>query len=275
MICIFCNQENDSKSVEHIVSESLGNKDYVMQKGEVCDACNNKFSDFEKKALSNSIFVVERARLGIESKKGSTAKGKIKELTIEGDKSFKEGLINVSGLNKDNLKEFNPLTKEAKLRFKTFDKSEVAASKLFLKIALESIYKSQKKLFSKYNFSDLKDFLTGVNNVDWPFIGTSLELSEFKSVPTFTDKHRLHKTPCRISFSELDEDTLLFKFKYGGADFIINLLNRKLDWIVAYTSGQENICELYPEHYKTKLEKHIAKSEKAGVDIKNVIDNVQ
>lgn len=265
MICIFCKKENTSISVEHIVSEALGNKDYVMQKGEVCDACNNKFSSFENTALSNSIFVMERARLGIETKKGSTAKGKIKELTIEGDKSFQEGLINVSGLNKDNLKEINPVTREAKLQIKTFDKSEVAASKLFLKIALESIYKSQRKLFNKYDFSELQDFLMGTNNVDWPFVGTSLELTEFKSVPTFTDKHKLNKTPCRISFSEVNENTLLFKFKFGGPEFIINLLNRNLDWIVDYNSPEENICELYPEHYKKKLEKHIAKTTAAEI----------
>ena len=74
MKCIICDSEDESKSVEHIVSESFGNKEYVMQKGEVCDICNGRFSKCEQSALSNSVFVMERARFGVESKKGRTAK---------------------------------------------------------------------------------------------------------------------------------------------------------------------------------------------------------
>lgn len=76
MHCIFCNLENQAKSVEHIVSEAFGNKDYVAQKGRVCDSCNNNFSKFEGVALSNSIFAMERARNGIPTKKKEMQKEK-------------------------------------------------------------------------------------------------------------------------------------------------------------------------------------------------------
>jgi hypothetical protein len=45
MNCIFCTQNSEnSKSVEHIVPESLGNKSTVLSKGIVCDGCNNYFA---------------------------------------------------------------------------------------------------------------------------------------------------------------------------------------------------------------------------------------
>ena len=85
MKCIICDKENESQSIEHIVPESLGNKSYIMVKGSICDSCNRGFSTFEKKALGNSVLLMERARQGIPSKKGKTAKGEIKGLGIEGD----------------------------------------------------------------------------------------------------------------------------------------------------------------------------------------------
>jgi HNH endonuclease len=45
MRCIFCkNDSSKSKSVEHIIPESLGNTTKVLPKGIVCDTCNNYFA---------------------------------------------------------------------------------------------------------------------------------------------------------------------------------------------------------------------------------------
>lgn len=45
MRCIFCLEaSNVSRSVEHIIPESLGNKDHVLPPGVVCDKCNNYFA---------------------------------------------------------------------------------------------------------------------------------------------------------------------------------------------------------------------------------------
>lgn len=82
MKCIFCDNENNAKSVEHIVPESFGNTFYALPKGSVCDDCNNNFSKFEGKALTNTVFVVERARFGVVTKKGKNAKGKVNELIV-------------------------------------------------------------------------------------------------------------------------------------------------------------------------------------------------
>lgn len=45
MNCIFCKEDSTaSRSVEHIVPESLWNTKHVLTPGVVCDACNNYFS---------------------------------------------------------------------------------------------------------------------------------------------------------------------------------------------------------------------------------------
>lgn len=72
MICIFCKQNSDvSKSIEHIIPESLGNKEHVLPVGVVCDRCNNYFSNkIEKPLMELSYFVSVRHRNSIENKKG-------------------------------------------------------------------------------------------------------------------------------------------------------------------------------------------------------------
>lgn len=72
MNCIFCKQCSDnSKSVEHILPESLANKEHILPKGIVCDACNNYFATkIEKVVLDKPYFRNVRYRNFIETKKG-------------------------------------------------------------------------------------------------------------------------------------------------------------------------------------------------------------
>lgn len=45
MHCLFCKcDSSDSRSIEHIIPESLGNTDYTLPQGFVCDKCNNYFA---------------------------------------------------------------------------------------------------------------------------------------------------------------------------------------------------------------------------------------
>ena len=72
MKCIFCKHiSDDSKSVEHIIPESLGNTKNVLPRGVVCDKCNNYFSrKIEQPLLGQPFFKNLRGRNWIESKKG-------------------------------------------------------------------------------------------------------------------------------------------------------------------------------------------------------------
>jgi hypothetical protein len=72
MDCIFCHNNSDnSNSVEHIIPESLGNKNIILWKGAVCDACNNYFArKIEKELLEQSYFISLRHRKFIKNKRG-------------------------------------------------------------------------------------------------------------------------------------------------------------------------------------------------------------
>ena len=76
MQCIFCHKDSStSKSVEHIIPESLGNKEHILPKGYVCDTCNNYFSvKIEKELLSQPYFASMRRRNDIRTKHGRYAK---------------------------------------------------------------------------------------------------------------------------------------------------------------------------------------------------------
>lgn len=59
MHCVYCNcllTNDNTKSVEHIIPESLGNKEYVLASGLICDKCNNYFArEIEKPFLEKDI----------------------------------------------------------------------------------------------------------------------------------------------------------------------------------------------------------------------------
>jgi hypothetical protein len=68
------------------------------------------------------------------------------------------------------------------------------------------------------------------------------------------DKCRLKKNYCILKYLIVSEDTLLFKFKFGAISMIINVLNRKLDWIKEILEQDEK-ARLYPEHFRDKIVK--------------------
>ncbi|MDR1792646.1 MAG: HNH endonuclease [Bacteroidales bacterium] len=72
MNCIFCHAVSDNcKSIEHIIPESLGNKEHTLWKGAVCDKCNNYFATkIEKELLEQPYFVATRHNNVIKTKKG-------------------------------------------------------------------------------------------------------------------------------------------------------------------------------------------------------------
>jgi hypothetical protein len=72
MRCLFCKGDStDSRSVEHIIPESLGNHSHVLPRGVVCDRCNNYFSrEVEKPFLEFPAMMAIRFREWLPSKRG-------------------------------------------------------------------------------------------------------------------------------------------------------------------------------------------------------------
>lgn len=72
MKCIFCkNNTDDCKSKEHVIPESLGNTDYFLEKGWVCDKCNNYLSrKVEAPFLNSEYGKRSRFEMMVQSKRG-------------------------------------------------------------------------------------------------------------------------------------------------------------------------------------------------------------
>jgi hypothetical protein len=72
MRCIFCKTDTKgSRSVEHVIPESLGNSTLVLPKGVVCDPCNNYFArEVEKPFLEAPALRIMRFHQALENKKG-------------------------------------------------------------------------------------------------------------------------------------------------------------------------------------------------------------
>lgn len=260
MNCIFCSSTEKLHTIEHIVPESLGNKKYTLTKGAICQDCNNRFSKFEDKALSQTVLGMERARLAVKTKKDKPASSKIGNIQIRGSEDFEKNLINLKGVKSAVVTNVDSKTGALTLQIRVpgFDKSEVATSKLLLKIGFEALYQSRRKFFKNYNFSDLTDYLTTKTNDDWPFITIKNDTYKYQKILKHDIKNirYLIKQSCMLRIREVDKDTLLFKFEYGGFKAVINLINRDLKWMEDYYNyGLAG--GIYPERFEKELNKNV------------------
>ena len=253
MACIFCQATKKLNTIEHIVPESLGNKKYTLSKGEICDACNNRFSHFEDKAITNTILGHERAVLGVISKKGNPGIGKSGHVKFTAKKPQKNVVL-VNGLKPSDIKDYDRKTKTFHLTLPTFNKkSIVPTSKLLLKMGYEALYKSKQKVLKKYDFGELMAFLATESNIDWPFITPDKKFSaDFDSIPTHYDKYHLKKCSCKLLFKEVDSKCLIFRFEYRGVAMEINLLNRNTDWMQSHVDNKR-VTRIYPLRFGNKF----------------------
>lgn len=250
MSCVLCGNNESLTSIEHIIPESMGNKRYILPAGYVCKTCNNIFSKFEREILSNTIIGFERARFANRTKKGKLPNAKVGEVTMSGTQS--ENIIKLSGITSENIKNSNPRTGVFQVTVPGFQGNEMVTAKFLLKVSYLSLFKSRRKLFQEYDFSSLKDYLLNKSNLDWPFVTTQKDIYKFESIPSFTDKYFLKILHLKLLFCQLNPETLLFRFEYGGFMSTINLLNRNTEWLKIY-NNMDNEIMIYPEYIKRKI----------------------
>jgi hypothetical protein len=253
MQCIFCEDEILNSSVEHIVPESLGNRFYIIEPGIVCNACNNRFSEDEGKAILKSFLGFIRIQNGIKTKQGKSSKAMVDGIKAIGDPNFRKNVISFESIKEEYKKILDPSTGTFELYIPDFDKTEVSASRMLLKIAYESIYKSKRGFLGKYDFTSLKSYLTNKDNKNWPFITSHIQPHKFISIPTFNDKYELNRIKISLSLFEWNTTTLLFDFRYDYYNLTINLLNRDYLWSKPYFE-LDTSATLYPKYLNIRKE---------------------
>jgi len=249
MTCIFCDNLVLDSSVEHIVPESLGNLHYILQAKIVCNTCNNNFSEWEDKAQTKSRLGFIRIKNAVKTKKGNPSSLQIENIKAQGSDDFEKDNIKLYGLDEKDISNRNPIDGSFQVTMQDFYKSEMATSRVLLKIGYESLYKSQRQLFSRLDFTQLKNHLTKKDNKDWTFLTSHNQYYNFKSIPTFTDKYNLNKIKCKLTYAEISDKIFLFDFKYDFWNLTINLLNRDYSWTNLYFENDTS-ATLYPKHLK-------------------------
>lgn len=262
MRCIFCkNDSTNSKSVEHIIPESLGNKNNILPKGVVCDTCNSYFgSKVEKIVLDMPYFKSLRSRLIIENKKrkllrmsGLTEQGENVEIeySTEGENVFKVVCKDDKAL--DSLYHgtdlYIPFIQEP-------PSNDINVSKFIGKIALEAFAQRVSKAENwQYDFvehkilDELRYFVRyGKGYTIWPYnirrISGELEIKYDKKNNKIL--HKLNEYDFLIPDNPKTEgeiyylENLYFVLNILGIEYSINLTNTGLNRYCTWLAENQN-----------------------------------
>ena len=267
MNCIFCHKSSDSsKSIEHIVPESLGNKGTFLWRGAVCDKCNNYFAvKIERGLLEQPYFVSVRHRNFIYTKKNHNVKD---QLLFNGPNG---GWVNTQfNLGDENLiisfdenDELYKSLQNGKIKniiipiFPEPEPDNYLLSRFLTKCALEYFVLRVKQ----ENFVEFSDYLRtfpeinmlrkyaryGEGDKFWPYHQRRI----YGEGDLFTDRNRLpHQVLCEMDLLIIQHETKVVDGEeYVVAEYYYVLVIMGIEYVI-------NIAGPEIEGYEAWLEKH-------------------
>lgn len=253
MKCIFCkNDSSNSKSVEHIIPESIGNKSHILKKGIVCDGCNNYFATkIEKKVLEKPYFKNVRYRNFITTKKGRFVPDKTLFPHKEG--GWVDVWLDEKGIvfdSKDN--HIINLIKEGKINKLIIpiidqpDENDYDVSRFLAKVALEVLTDRIKneehwieEIITNSQLDPIRNYARFGKGKFWKYHQRRIYSEETR----FTDPVH-HPKPYEI-IHEMDilysEDKVMyFILVIMGIEFAINLAESETEYYVDWLKNNNN-----------------------------------
>lgn len=237
--CIFCLKSDvEFNTAEHIVSESLGNTDDIIN-GAVCDKCQNYLGrEVENFVLSKTPFAFWRTLYGTINKHGKepfyntsldkNCRGKLPNSHPFNDNNvmlhpaylYDESIIKADIHNDDLLQKVKSGEKTS-LNIVLTPKSIVYIGRFLGKIALEYWYKDFKvEVFDK-KFNDLRQYVRyGTTSKIWPVIHCNLtdKMWVSKKINDETEEKTLYRY---AFYEEKIMGNLLFVFDIGTDRYAI------------------------------------------------------
>lgn len=277
MRCIFCkNDSSNSKSLEHIIPESLGNKSHILVKGIVCDSCNNYFGHkIEKVVLEMPYFKSLRGRVMIENKKGRIPR--ISGLTKKKENieiSFSQNEDNTIEVFYNDEKTLETLLSNNELYVPIIPeppKNNLHVSKFIGKIALEALADRvsvaegwQDDFVENNSLDELRDFVRyGRGYPVWPYhirrIYGESQINYDKNLNKMMEK--LNEYDFLIPDNPIVNgeyhqiDNLYFVMAIMGVEYTINLTDDGLDrytkWI--YDNQNKSILQMEKSEFHSNL----------------------
>ncbi|WP_318349097.1 HNH endonuclease [Aquipluma nitroreducens] len=269
MRCIFCkNDSSSSKSVEHIIPESLGNKSHVLQKGIVCDCCNNYFATkIEKMVLEKPYFKNVRYRNFIETKKGRLVPDKTLFPHKEG--GWVDVWLDEKGIIFDSKdRHVIDLITEGKINklimpiINQPEENDYDISRFLGKIALEFLtYKFTndiswiEEIATKPELDPLRNYARFGKGSFWKYHQRRIYSEETR----FTDPIH-HPEPYEI-LHEMDilyteDNVMYFILVIMGIEFAINLAHPETDYYVDWLQKNNNTSPIRRYSERMITEKH-------------------
>ncbi len=247
MICLFCKENStNSKSVEHIIPESMGNKEHILPRGIVCDKCNQYFAvKLEKPLLEKPYFRNARSRNIVESKKNNIPLGDGFVFGRDMDKvqfGFEDGRNFVVFENEEVL---SKVLSKGKGSFiiqmnDEPEKDDLIISRFLAKCALEFLATYIKddfwleEIINKKELDQLRNYARYGSGKFWKYSQRRIYDEEDR----FTD-HIYHPEPYEIlheiEFLYLECQVMYFVIVIFGIEYVINLGGSELelyfDWL--------------------------------------------
>lgn len=253
--CIFCQKEESFTSLEHIVPHSLGNDILVLEKGWVCDNCNNICSRFESKALNNSILGLERCRLGVITKKQKPAKSDVHGISWFSEPNLPPNVLSAEAKWNEIPLLVSSNGNSGRIAFPVHDSSCYSIARLLLKIGIEIM--SPRSICDSKTLNKIylaKQHVLGKNKFLWPYFLIRGDEIEKKLLSVFVSTPIEHKYILSCGFDiflhQIGEDIVVF-FCYGEfragiclSSISTNWTQTLKEWKVSYIGCPVEFAEL-------------------------------
>ena len=258
MNCIFCKQDSSSsKSVEHIIPESLGNRSHILPKGAVCDSCNNYFAiKIEKELLSSGYFKSLRFRNEIPNKKGVVPMETAIVAHPEGGKievDFRENVIEAVIFSKRIFELVNSGVVQ-ELYISIYESPELTnsiLSRFICKVALEALAQRFSKadgwneeIISNKSLDPLRDYARyGKGSKLWEYSCRKIYAENFP----FGDGDKKYQKMHEYDFFFINKETF-FICAILGIEYAINMGGDSIENYTTWLKTNNDISPLLMDH---------------------------
>lgn len=249
-------------SCEHIVPESLGNKEHFLPPGVVCDKCNNYFSrKVEGPILTSDYYQQARNRNGIPSKR--------KRIPVQEVLSFPDALQLELGVAADGERYICPVHEDSNDQFadRLSSKPRLTVvhpiadpldqhlfARFLLKMGLEALALRMLKVprgievdhINNPMLDEARSFTRyGIGPSDWPFHQTQIyrEGKQFINMGNGIP----YDIPHEYTLLYTPRQEMYFVIAIFGRQFTVNLGGPELDGFNDWLASNESKSPLYPE----------------------------
>lgn len=272
MRCLFCKQDSSStKSIEHIVPESLGNKTYILPLGYVCDKCNNYFSiKIEKQFLEQFIIRLLRFHEAVPNKKNRIPTidgifGRTIPVKVHRDIINDEVVMGIEVPPGTIQKLENKEIDNIELVFPAFTNDHIPDNNIILsrflaKIALESLANKLKKvegslddLIDDSQFDVIRNHARLGTTKVWPcHVRRIYNTEKIWKTPEGEEGQIVQESdflltnpPCGEIIEECIHSELYFIIALWGIEFAINMAGPCIDGYINWLKEHDNVSPLY------------------------------